>query len=254
MSRHDPRPRAAGAWLLAWAPAADEDPFAMFSGWDSGSLALLAVLVVAAVSVFWIGSRRVSRERSGRSLRPQGRVAGDHGGRHFGAAWRAKATRLEGREPTPIDQADVGAIRIVATIIKSAGSLGGPPERACVWRNRAGGRPDSAVGAELIVVADDSGHCGVEGLEGARVTAPSEKVGMHYEWVSLYVGDRVEILGHFEPERVGSASDDPTKVVYGTLGASGPLEVRLVERPEPAEEAAPDDDEPDAPSRPPEES
>ncbi len=232
-------------------PAGGDDPFAMFSGWDTGSLAMLAVLVVAAVSVFWYGSRRTSRERSGSALRPRGRVLGDHGGRHFGAAWRAKATRLEGRPPSKIAEAEEGPVRIVATIVNSAGSLGGPEGRACVWRNRAGARPDSAVGAEVIVVADGTGHCGVEGLEHARVTAPSEKVGMHYEWISLYVGDEVEILGHFVAERVGAASDDAREVVYGTLAADGPLEVRLVTRPAPS----PPDSEPDSePASPPEQS
>ena len=62
---------------------------------------------------------------------------------------------------------------------------------------------------------------------------------MHYEWISLYVGDEVEVLGRFTPERVEGDADDPREVVYGTLGADGPLEVRLVQRP-PVEEAEPE--------------
>lgn len=208
------------------------DPFAMFADWDTGSLALLAFLVIGAVGVFWYGSRRLSKDRGASSLRPHGRVLGGHGPRHLGAAWRAKATRLEERPPTQIAEASGAAIRVVGTIVRSSGSLGGPAERACVWRNRAGARPDSAVGAELIIIADDTGHCGVENLEAARVTAPAEKVGMHYEWISLYVGDEVEVLGRFTAERIEGDADDPREVVYGTLGADGPLEVRLVNRPQ----------------------
>ena len=225
------------------------DPFAMFADWDTGSLALLAFLVIGAVGVFWYGSRRFSRERGASSLRPQGRVLGGHGPRHLGAAWRAKATRLEERPPTHIAEASGGAIRVVGRIVRSSGSLGGPAERACVWRNRAGARPDSAVGAELIIIADDTGHCGVENLEAARVTAPAEKVGMHYEWISLYVGDEVEVLGRFTAERVEGDADDPREVVYGTLGADGPLEVRLVNRPEPEPDDSDDSDESEDPER-----
>lgn len=214
------------------------DPFAMLSGWDASSMVVLAMLVCAAVAALWYGTRRLNRERGGNSLRPRGRVAADHGGRHFGAAWRAKATRLEGRSPVSVASAQAGAVRIVGTIVTSAGSLGGPAERACVWRNRAGARPDSAVGAELIVIADSSGHCGVEQLEGARVTAPAEKVGMHYEWTSLYVGDEVEVIGMFEADRTGGATDDPREVVYGTVGSTGPLEVRLLTRPDPLPQAS----------------
>jgi|GEM_PF-1621502 len=217
-------------------PRESSDPFAMFADWDTGSLALLAFLVIGAVGVFWYGSRRFSRDRGASSLRPQGRVLGGHGPRHLGAAWRAKATRLEERPPTSIADASGGAVRVVGRIVRSSGSLGGPAERACVWRNRAGARPDSAVGAELIIVADATGHCGVDNLEAARVTAPAEKVGMHYEWISLYVGDEVEVLGRFTPERVEGDADDPREVVYGTLGADGPLEVRLLNRPEPEDE------------------
>lgn len=223
------------------APAAG-DPFEMFSDWDTGSLSLLAVLVIGAVTVFWYGSRRFAKERGASSLRPQGRVFVDRGGRTFGAAWRAKATKLDAAPPTPIADARGQLVRFVATIVRSSGSLGGPPQRACVWRNRAGALADSAVGAELIVVADDSGHCGVEGLEHARVTAPAEKAGVHYEWISLYVGDQIEVLGTFTPERVGDDSADPQQVVYGTLGSSGPVEIRLVQRPQVPTEPTPDSD------------
>ena len=233
--------------LLGAPEASDTDPFAMFADWDTGSLALLAGLVMLAVVVFAYGSRRAQRGRTTSSLRPQGRVLADHGTRHFGAGWRAKATRLEEREPTAVADAGATAVRLVATIVRTTGSLGGEPERACVWRNRAGARPNSAVGSELIIVADDTGRCGVENLERARVTAPVEKAGVHYEWTSLYVGDRVELLGTFAPDPTTENADDARDVVYGTLGEKGPLEVRLIERPPSVSPQAPQADaEPDA--------
>lgn len=219
---------------LSMAPASD--PFSMFSDWDTEGLALLGVLVVVAVSVFWYGSRRFAKERGSSSLRPKGRTLGIHGPRRRDAEFKVAVERLERRDATPIAKAGPDVVRIEATIVNASGSLGGPKDRACVWRNRAGAQPDSAVGAELVVVADATGRCGVENLEHARVTAVAERVGMHYEWLSLYVGDRVEVFGRFEPERVGDDGDDPSAVVYGTLGADGPVEIRLLERPEPADD------------------
>src|SRR4029078_6815743 len=88
--------------------------------------------------------------------------------------------------------------------------------RECVWRNRAGAGPQTAVAAELLFVADASGRCGVEELEAGRGIAPGDKVGMHYESTSLHVGDRVEVIGRFEREVIGE-HEDPTRLVYGTI-------------------------------------
>jgi hypothetical protein len=85
------------------------------------------------------------------------------------------------------------------------------------------------------MIADDSGTCGLEGLEQARVVSPNERITTHRETISLYIGDRVEVFAHFEPERVAEGAQDPREIVYGTLAARGGLDVRLVRRPsEPA--------------------
>lgn len=230
---------------------AGDDPFSMFSGWESGQLVWLAILVPVAVLVFSVGSRRVRRQIGGRAILPQGRVRWVPGqGHRRDEQWRATVERLESRAPTPIASAQTGVVRIEGVITSATGNLGGAPGRECVWRNRAGAGPSTAVATELLFVADESGRCGVEELEQARVIAPVDKVGAHYESTSLHVGDRIEVIGRFEREVVGE-HEDPTRLVYGTLGSDGRLDVRVLERPAPlpslrSEPTAPNDDSPGA--------
>jgi hypothetical protein len=207
------------------------DPFDMFAEWDSGQLLMLALLLSAAIGVFWYGSRAFAKQRSASSLRPRGRPFFDASGRASGrdAVWRERVAAIERRAPTAIAEAVGGLVRIEGTIVNASGNLGGRRGRECVWRNRAGANPDSAVAAELIVVADATGQAGVENLERARIIAPAEPHGLHWENVSLYLGDRIEVIGTFEADRVGDEAD-PTQLVYGTLGGRDPLQVRLVHR------------------------
>lgn len=233
------------AWKAGLAPvepagSGGDDPFSMFSGWESGQLLWLAILVPVAVLVFSVGSRRVKAQ-----LRPSS-WSRDRGapGRGYprDEAWRVTVERLEARAATAVAQAKDGPVRIEGVITRSMGNLGGVAGRECVWRNRAGAGPQTAVASELLIVSDHSGCCGVESLEQARVFAPVDKVGAHYESTSLYIGDRIEIIGSFTREAVGEP-EDPTQVVYGTLGSDGRVDIRVLERPsppaEPPAEAAP---------------
>lgn len=230
--------------------APGDDPFSMFSGWGD-QLVWLAVLVPIAVLVFFVGSRRFRSQLGSASIVPKGRdrfVAG--GGPRRDATWRETVDRLEAKPATPIAQARSGPVRVEAEIVRASGNLGGPPGRECVWRNRAGAGSQTAVGADLLIVADASGRCGVEQLETARVIAPTERAGAHYESTSLYIGDRVEVIARFEPEVVGE-HEDPSMLVYGTLGAHGPVDIRVVERPAPPEpEAEAAEDAEEAPAEP----
>ncbi|MCX4244878.1 hypothetical protein [Paraliomyxa miuraensis] len=210
-----------------------EDPFSMFSGWDSGQLLWLAFLVPLAVLVFFVGARRQRAQLGASSIVPRGRdrfVRFGAGRRD--AAWRATVERLEQRKPTAIAKAQAGPVRIEAVIQSASGNLGGAPGHECVWRNRAGAGPQTAVAADLLVVSDGTGLCGVEELEGARVTAPTDKVGAHYESVSLRIGDTIEVIGTFEADLTGR-HEDPSQLVYGTVGADGRLEIRVLHRPDP---------------------
>ncbi len=232
---------------LAPAAATDDNPFSMFSGWDSGQLVWLAVLVPIAVVVFFLGSRR-SRRQLG-ALSPRGRDRFVPGGGRRDAAWRATVDRLEAKAATAIARAQPGPVRVEGTISWASGNLGGTPGRECVWRNRAGAGPQTAVAAELIIVADQSGRCGVEQLEAARVSAPVDKAGAHYESTSLHIGDRVEVTASFETDVVGE-HDDPAQLVYGTLGTDGRVSIRVLERPPPVT-ASEEDADSDAPDDPP---
>ncbi len=205
------------------------DPFAMLAD-SGGPLFLLALLLPAAVFVFWFGSRRFSKERGSSALRPRGRVLFDHG-RRRSDRWRATVKRLEAGSVTATADAKAGPVRLEGVLVNASGDLGGPEGRRCVWRNRAGGRPASAVGAEMVILQDDAGACGIEGIERAFIIAPTEKHTFHHENVSLYLGDRVEVFGDFTPEAADTDADaDPSQRVYGTLSFADGLDVRLVER------------------------
>lgn len=205
-----------------------DDPFSMLVG-SGRQLFILIAIIPAAVFVFWYGSRQFTRHRGGASLRPVGRVLRGFR-RNRPAVWRETVRTLERSDHTPIAEAQSGSIRIRGRLVTASGNLGGEPGRECVWRNRAGARPESAVGADLVVIADDSGKCGIEDLERAYIIAPADKHSFHHENVSLYIGDEVEVFGMFDREIVG---DDPdaTQNVYGTVAALDGLDVRLLHRP-----------------------
>lgn len=210
--------------------SSDDDPFAVFAGLGP-QLGLLLVLGSIAIAVIWYARRMAARRGAGARRRSRPDWADPQ--------WRARVAELEAAAPTPIASAPASSVRIVATLASAPTHLGGPPEHACVWLNTVGGAPETAIAAELVFIADDSGRCALEGLEHARVIAPREASARDKRTVSLYLGDRVEIFARFVPERVG---DDPDarNLVYGTLGADGPLEIRVIDRPERAPTPAPE--------------
>jgi len=212
------------------------DPFAMLAD-SGGPLFVLALLVPVAVVVFYVGSRRLSKERGTNALRPRGRVWFDQP-RKRGERWRATVRTLESRPPSKAESAEPGATRLVGVLSGASENLGGTPGRECVWRNRAGAGAASAVAAETVFVQDETGSVAIEGLEQAYVIAPAAKHTFHHENVSLYLGDRVEVYGHFTPEPAAGARAQ-TQRVYGTLTLGDGLDLRLVDR----RQAGADDDE-----------
>ena len=242
-----------------FASAVADDPFSIFSG-SPGQLLLLLLLIPAAVVVFWFGSRQFRKDRRASDLRPKGRLLRDESATRP-AKWRAEVERLQMRPPTPIARAKRGAVKLQGVIVGANGNLGGSPGRECVYRNRAGARAESAVAAELIVIADETGRCGIEGLEQAYLVAEPDRHGVHVESVSLNLGDRIEAIGLFDPEELPE-HPDATEIVYGTLGARGHLDVRRIERPSdesgepkanPASTCAPSESDSPASSSPPQE-
>ncbi len=227
------------AFLLAFAP----DPEAQMLE-DLGtrldlSWFVLAMLIPVAIVVLWFGNRSFRHFRGAGQLEPRGRPFFS-GGTGPEPEFDKVRLRLEQLEPTTIAGAPKAVIRIEGVIVNSAGTLGGAPGRECVWRSRVGGRPGSAIASEAIVVADATGKMGVEALETAQVTAPHEKHSIHHESMGLYIGDKIEVIGQFVPEMIGEDAD-PTQIVYGTMGARGPMLVRVLDRPKSPTESESDE-------------
>ncbi|MCR9165060.1 MAG: hypothetical protein ACE37F_34680 [Nannocystaceae bacterium] len=220
------------------------DPFAMLAD-SGGPLFILALLVPVAVVVFYLGSRRLAKERGTHALRPRGRVWFD-APRKRSERWRTTVRGLEGRDPSVASKATAGAVRLQGVLCGASENLGGAAGRECVWRNRAGASAASAVASETVFLRDDTGTVAIEDLEQAYVIAPAEKHTFHHENVSLYLGDRVEVYGQFTPEPAPADAGQPTERVYGTLALVDGLDIRLIDRPTP--ETADDGANEDAPS------
>lgn len=184
------------------------------------------VIIIVAIAVAWYGFQQLGRSTE---LRPRGRRQPSRRSRHIDPDVQRHRQRLEAQPATPIAQAQAGYVKIAGRLASAPQTLGGPNGRVCVWRNRAGASAEHAVAAEIVFIADATGQVALENLERATVTAPTEKTSQHREWVSLYLDDHVNVIGHFDPEP-SSTKSHHAGLVYGTLGALGPLDVQLVER------------------------
>jgi len=191
-----------------------------------------ALLIPLAILVYWYGNRRVQRQLGARNTEP--------GGRRMPAA-RAREdpqfSALVGRMVqrgliTPVAEAPAGPVMVRGVLATADATLGGAPGRECVWQNRSEAPRDAAVAAEYVILADASGRATIENLALAEVVAPEDKLGPHRAYRALLLGDEVEVVARFRPERFGE-DPDPTRLVYGTLGADGNLHVRVCKR-EPA--------------------
>lgn len=194
------------------------------------SYIILAVMVPAAILVYMLGHFRMKRLGSARALEPQGRRM-PKGSLKVDPQFSGFVGRaLQRGLITPIASAEAQPIMLRGVITSSDGNLGGAPGRECVWRNRSGAPRDTAVAAEIVVIADATGRATLENLELAEVIAPEEKSGARVASTALYIGDEVEVIGRFKPERFGS-DPDPTRLVYGSMGGDGNLYVRVYSRP-----------------------
>jgi hypothetical protein len=193
------------------------------------SYVVLAVLVPAAILVYVLGNSRMKRLSSARNLEPHGRrlprgklKPDPQFGAFVGRALeRGLVTRIAEAGPQPI--------MLRGTITSADATLGGAPGRECVYRNRSDAPRDAAIASDMIVIADETGRATVENLALAEVSAPDEKTGSR-NWRSLYIGDTVEVIGRFKPERFGD-DPDPTRNVYGAIGGDGNLYVSVRTRP-----------------------
>lgn len=210
---------------------------------DSAQLPyVFAVLVPLAVLVYYFGNVRAQRAMSERSTEPRGRRS-PRARKKEDAQFSAMVGRMFQRGVvTKIGEASAGPGLFRGVVTAADTTLGGPTGRETVWQNRSGAPRDAAVGAEYIVIADATGRATIENLLTADVIAPEEKLGPHRAYCALRIGDEVEVVARFKPERFGQ-DPDPTRLVYGTLGADGNLHVRVCQPPRPAQQQAADEPE-----------
>ncbi len=192
------------------------------------SYVTLAVLLVGAILVFYLGNfylqNRLFKLRGPQGRRvPRGALKADP---QF-SAFVGRA--LERGYVTKIAEASAQPIMVRGTLVASDGNLGGAPGRECVWRNRSDAPRDTAIAADMIVVADATGRVTLENVDLAEVIAPEEKQGTRSSR-ALYLGDEVEVIGRFKPERFGE-DPDPARLIYGSMGGDGNLHVRVAGRP-----------------------
>lgn len=220
---------------------------------DTASLPMwVAILLPVAVLVYYLGNVRAQRGMSERATGPRGRrLPGSR--KREDPQFAAMVGRMMQRGlVNDIGEAAEGPVLVRGVLTTADTTLGGPSGRETVWQNRSGASRDSAVSAEYVVIADKTGRATIENLALADVIAPEEKIGPNRSYCALRIGDEVEIVARFKPERFGQ-DPDPTRLVYGTLGADGHLHVRVCQPARPADPPGPpappqDDGEPTSPS------
>jgi len=187
------------------------------------------LLIIAAILVFYLGNRRVQHMLSARNTEPRGRRL-PQGKVRKDPQFTAMVGRMVQRGlATPIAQASAEPVLVRGVLSSADSTLGGAPGRECVWQNRSGAPRDAAIAVDYVIIADASGRATIENLALADVVAPEDKLGPHRATCSLLLGDEVEVVARFKPERFGE-DPDPCRLVYGTLGADGNLHVRVCKR------------------------
>ncbi len=186
------------------------------------------VLIPLAILVFWFGNRRLQKQIGKRNSAPRGRRS--PGKLKEDPQFAAMVGRMIQRGlVTPVAEAPAGPVLMRGVLAAADVTLGGTPGRECVWQNRSDAPRDAAVAAEYVILADATGRVTIENLALAEVVAPEDKLGPHRAYRALLLGDEVEVVARFSPERFGE-DPDPARLVYGTLAADGNLHVRVCKR------------------------
>lgn len=187
----------------------------------SAPWAKVALIITVAVFVLMFGGVLAKRgTRRGSAL----------GGRRD---FSLEVARLESLPATPIAEAHDGPVHFEGTLSSASETLGGEPGKERVYFNRAGAGRRSAVASELVLLRDATGQVSIEGLENARVIAAKERKGGRHDapdTISLRLGDRVQLLGHFRSELHGR-DEAPEERVYGVIGDGQQIQVRVLAAP-----------------------
>lgn len=181
--------------------------------WAKGGL-----LIAAAIVVVILTNRAMKEKRTVRAIRPK-------------PDFDLAIAKLASLPVTSLADAKAGPVHVEGVLRLGEGALGAG-EFACVFHNRHGSGRSTAIATELALLEDDTGLLGLENLDHARVIAPREDHGPH-DTISLYLGDRVQVLGELlildTPQAVGDRS------LRGMLGTLGQIQVRVLERARPSE-------------------
>lgn len=188
----------------------------------------VGILIPLAILVFWYGNLRLQRNIR-RNSEPRGRRSPRARTKEDPQFAAMVGRMLQRGLVTPAAEAPAGPVMMRGVLATADATLGGTPGRECVWQNRSDAPRDAAVAADYVILADATGRVTIENLALAEVVAPEDKVGPHRSYRSLLLGDEVEVVARFSPERFGE-DPDPTRLVYGTLGADGNLHVRVSKR------------------------
>lgn len=194
----------------------------------SQSTLYIAILLPLAILVYWYGNRRLQRQ-FGRNTAPRGRRSPRASAKEDPQFAAMVGRMLQRGLITPVAEAPAGPVMMRGVLATADATLGGAPGHECVWQNRSDAPRDAAVAADYVILADATGRVTIENLALAEVVAPEDKLGPHRAYRSLLLGDEVEVVARFSPERFGE-DPDPTRLVYGTLGADGNLHVRVCKR------------------------
>ena len=205
---------AAQLWIVLAPPDAESGSSGGEINWLlDAPWAKVALLVTLAVAVMFLANQRMRRRRGRGSISPPN--------------FDLRIARLERLPVTTISEARTGDAHIGGVLAKGQGALGTGP-RACVYQNRAKSSRATAIAAELVMLEDETGRIGIEGLEAARVIAPKEEKGAH-DTIGLYLGDRVEVLGEVVIFESPQTADG--RPLHGMIGSLGQIQIRVVERP-----------------------
>ncbi|GEM_PF-1541101 len=184
--------------------------------------AKVALLTTLAVGVLALTNMVMKRRQGGRGGRPR-------------PGFDLRVARLESLPSRPISAAQGGPVHLEGVLARGEGGMGEGPF-ACVYHNRHGSGRATAIAAELVLLRDASGLVGLDGIEAARVIAPREDEGPH-DTISLYLGDRVQVLGDLA--MFESAREVGGQRLVGLMGSLGQIQIRVLDRARPPKIAAP---------------
>jgi hypothetical protein len=213
-------------------------------------LVLLFLIAFAAIAIGY--SKRALRVRN---AKPRGHKRVSQAARDFDL----EIAKLDARPRETIAAARLGPTHLRGKIIAASGKIGGRQGFERIWYNLVGAPKESAAAVEWCVLQDESGTALLVNIGNARIIAPYEEDSRKVPAMTLRINDEVEVLGILEPPgdlsiyadpeadpKAGPEADPESRSVLesnsttsvhthapygGLLGASRPIQFKVVGRP-----------------------